>query len=381
MSHSDRPADARCANCGTALQGPFCHVCGQHGHNPLRSLRHGLEDVFESFWHLDGRIFRTLRDLLRPGEVASRYLAGERVRYIPPLRLFVVMSLLTFFIGGLTLRVNGETPDGAQGNTDALVIDDGDFGSEDAAFTAAATPEAVLALRADKRREFAREQRDSPVGPALDLLESTVHREIDAKARKRLRALGMSEAQADAALARQALPDLAADARAQQATQESALNRWIAQRAARLKDNVERINSDPSEFARLFFGALPGALLVLVPVFALWLKLLYLGSGRGYLEHLVVALYSHAFLLMALLAAFVLQALLALGPSTAIETALMLIGGALALWLPVYLLLMQKRVYRQGWPLTLLKYAALGAVHGMLSGVATLYALLAGLSS
>ena len=68
-------------------------------HSPLHSLRHAVEDVFESFWHLDGRVFRTLRDLFVPGRVAVNYLAGQRVRYVPPLRLFVILSLLTFFVG------------------------------------------------------------------------------------------------------------------------------------------------------------------------------------------------------------------------------------------------------------------------------------------
>ncbi|HEY4582133.1 MAG TPA: DUF3667 domain-containing protein, partial [Lysobacter sp.] len=97
--HADTPT--ACENCGAVLQGAFCHACGQNAHNPLRNIAHAIEDVFESFWHLDGRVFRTLRDLLLPGRVACNYLAGQRVRYIPPLRLFVVLTVLTFFVGRL----------------------------------------------------------------------------------------------------------------------------------------------------------------------------------------------------------------------------------------------------------------------------------------
>ncbi|HEY4555404.1 MAG TPA: DUF3667 domain-containing protein, partial [Lysobacter sp.] len=94
---------AACENCATPLAGAYCHACGQHAANPLRHVGHAIEDVFESFWHLDGRVFRTLRDLFVPGRVAAHYLAGRRVRYIPPLRLFVVLTVITFFIGQLTL--------------------------------------------------------------------------------------------------------------------------------------------------------------------------------------------------------------------------------------------------------------------------------------
>ena len=91
--------------------------------------------------------------------------------------------------------------------------------------------------------------------------------------------------------------------------------------------------------------SLGAALFVLVPLFALLLKLFYLDSGRLYLEHLVVAFYSHAFLCLALLAQF---ALLALDhwvtPHLAFFGAITGLAAALLwLWMPTYLLLMQKR--------------------------------------
>ncbi|MGH8027478.1 MAG: DUF3667 domain-containing protein, partial [Pseudoxanthomonas sp.] len=55
-------APAHCENCHAPLQGEFCHQCGQSIHNPVRHAGHAIEEVFESFWHLDGRVFRTLRD-------------------------------------------------------------------------------------------------------------------------------------------------------------------------------------------------------------------------------------------------------------------------------------------------------------------------------
>ena len=111
---------SRCSNCETPLVGPHCHICGQHAHNPLRSFAHAVEDVFESLWHLDGRIFRTLRDLCVPGRLAANFLDGRRAAYLPPLRLFVILSLLTFFIGKLTLHIEiAPTPQVTPGATAA----------------------------------------------------------------------------------------------------------------------------------------------------------------------------------------------------------------------------------------------------------------------
>lgn len=72
---STSPAAACCENCGTRLRGPHCHVCAQSAHNPLKSFRHALEDVFESFWHLGGRVSQRRRNLLLAALAAGAAMA------------------------------------------------------------------------------------------------------------------------------------------------------------------------------------------------------------------------------------------------------------------------------------------------------------------
>ena len=85
---------ARCHNCETPLAGPFCHACGQPDQPldlPARAIARGaLGDVFA--W--DGRFWGTVRLLLaRPGFLACEWADGRRVRYIAPLRLYVIATL------------------------------------------------------------------------------------------------------------------------------------------------------------------------------------------------------------------------------------------------------------------------------------------------
>jgi hypothetical protein len=86
------------------------------------------------------------------------------------------------------------------------------------------------------------------------------------------------------------------------------------------------------------------------------------------MEHLVTALYSHVFLLMALTAMFVLMAASGWVEPHVYWLAIILNVAtvALLLWMPLYLLLMQKRVYGQGWAMTLVKYCAIGFVYFIL---------------
>jgi hypothetical protein len=152
-------------------------------------------------------------------------------------------------------------------------------------------------------------------------------------------------------------------------------DRWFNHRVENFANNVDRLNKDGSLIFELMMAAVPSALFMLVPVFALMLKLLYLGSGRSYIEHLVVALYSHAFLLLTLLASFVL-ALLPIGAAISVPVTLLLWG-----WAGVYLAMMQHRVYGQFWAITLGKFVLVAFLYQFLILGATIYIVFAGLTS
>jgi Protein of unknown function (DUF3667) len=101
---ANHPAEvgATCANCGASLQGPWCHACGQSAEDFHRSIIKLAGEVVEGLLHVDGRLWRTLPDLLfRPGRLTRAYLEGHRAPQIPPLRLFLVVLLGVFVVGGL----------------------------------------------------------------------------------------------------------------------------------------------------------------------------------------------------------------------------------------------------------------------------------------
>ncbi|HYC05388.1 MAG TPA: DUF3667 domain-containing protein [Azospirillaceae bacterium] len=89
---------ARCANCATVLQGPYCHGCGQTGH-VHRSVLHLVEEFIHGILHFDGKALRTLPLLaFRPGTLTRRYIHGRRAAYVSPLALFLFSVFLMFFV-------------------------------------------------------------------------------------------------------------------------------------------------------------------------------------------------------------------------------------------------------------------------------------------
>lgn len=90
-----------CANCGTPVPLRFCGNCGQRRDHALRSLWHFLREATEDLTHADSRLWSTLAALMfRPGFLTREFLEGHRARYLPPLRLYLVLSVVFFLIIG-----------------------------------------------------------------------------------------------------------------------------------------------------------------------------------------------------------------------------------------------------------------------------------------
>jgi len=91
------PLAPRCDNCGASLTGRYCANCGQRREPPVNSLWHFLTVAFEDVTHADSRLWSTLAALLfKPGFLTHEFLAGRRARYLPPVRLYLVLSVVFF---------------------------------------------------------------------------------------------------------------------------------------------------------------------------------------------------------------------------------------------------------------------------------------------
>lgn len=88
----------RCLNCGAPLHGPFCAACGQRAVPPNPTVRELAGDAWHELSGYDGRIMATVRGLVRPGFLTRQYLAGQRARYLPPVRVYLIVSVLYFVV-------------------------------------------------------------------------------------------------------------------------------------------------------------------------------------------------------------------------------------------------------------------------------------------
>jgi len=90
-------SSTQCPSCSSPRRGPYCAECGERFLQPHDlNLRHFLvHELPHDLWHVDGKLKRTLRALLLiPGLLPTEYIAGRRVGYIAPFRLYLAVFLL-----------------------------------------------------------------------------------------------------------------------------------------------------------------------------------------------------------------------------------------------------------------------------------------------
>jgi hypothetical protein len=376
-----------CANCNTVYEGKFCPACGQPAKTPLRHLPALAEDALDLAFNIDGRIVHTLPPLLlRPGFLSNEYFAGRRVRYIPPFRLMFVLSVLAFLLLRFAIGI---------GVGDGMKVQ---FkGSFESAKTPAQVHEQLQA--AVDGMTAARLATGGAGAKHLDELEAKLRKDAAQRLDELAAAAGPASAgsagasstapppasstgKAPAPASPSAVPAPAASADVEPTPTievfgaDSSRIRRVTQQ---IKKRLRAAAHDPQERQRMIasiFRVLPQTMLVLLPLFALLLKFAYIFKRRLYIEHLIVAMHSHAFMFLVLL--LLTGIWLASRTWPAFSGPLGFLTAALWIWLPVYLLLMQKRVYRQGWFFTLLKYAVLGLCYFILLGFALVSAFVIG---
>lgn len=109
MVHSQKmpegPMLAGCYACGAQVHGPYCYACGQKNDNCRRSILRLCTESVGDFVAFDGRALRTLGSVIvRPGRHVRAYGDGKRSPYSPPVRFFLIISLVFFTMLALTGR-------------------------------------------------------------------------------------------------------------------------------------------------------------------------------------------------------------------------------------------------------------------------------------
>lgn len=311
-----------CPNCGIDLQknDRFCAACGQKVGPSRLSLWQFLSQILANTFAIDGKLWMTLKALLRPGYLSLAWLDGRRETFIHPVRLFLFaviihLAVINFFV-----------------SRDWFVA--ADEASED--------QRSVIQI--ENTLTHARQWRmtldsSDQATPGLDQL---IHR-LDSLFNKEKTTPhstfgGGWISDHDIVLSQYDLVATPADTLFQRENVSPLAGRVFL-------GQLLKAYRHPKSFGNFLVGRLSWMIFLLVPASALVLFLMYLRSGAFYMEHLVFSLHFHVFAFMVVSLGIIVDSL-----TQASVTILSFAGSG------VYTLFAMKRFYRQRWLRTMVKF-------------------------
>jgi hypothetical protein len=359
-----------CLNCGEVLTGQHCSHCGQPAKVRVLSLWGLVKDVIGDVLDADSRVWRTLRPLaFRPGLLTQEYLRGRRASYTPPFRMYLVLSLVFFVLASLSdpgseiVQVDEGGADIQLGGGDApsggfdiqLGGGDASSGSSGPAAADATQPGEPAAVPASRTLEP--EERD--------LVDQIVKR-LPVAQREAVR----KDLERDLAAATPAEREAAAKFISDPCSEETFKvegGPFLERYEPGLREACRKIVADQQSFGRALFENIRKMMFLFLPLIAAVMAVLYIRSGRYYVEHLLFVVHFHAFFFLAGIAVLLLERLSGLAGSGPIAAGLKVAEGALSaalvFYVPWYLLRAMRRVYEQRWWKTLPKFALLGLAY------------------
>jgi len=313
-----------CPNCGQEFQGYYCPSCGQSVTEFDLPMGFVFYDFLGNFFSFDTRFFRTFHDLLlKPGFLTVEFFKGRRNRYAPPLKIFIFLSFILFLLletatnRGLDAVLDKSVPGMESLIGDSVIENSTDSAGQPANTELAAdlsdSVDAEVNLNGLDITLEGTNIKDALVSVARQL-EEKLHTETDPGDREQL-------------------------------------------------INMINILRSPKHLVAIVLQYLSWASFIMLPVFALFLKLFYLRRKVYYIRHLLFSVHVHSFMFL-LLALVLAIALIAPGAAS--------YSLWLLLFIPVYMYMALLRFYDQGRVKSFLKFLLLGMIYSfLLTGIVT----------
>ena len=255
------PPLTHCENCGTALTGPYCAQCGQPAIDYRRSFGSLLADAADAFFNFDARFFQSFGLLLvKPWRLTNEFVEGKRARHVHPLRVYLIASVTLFPRDQFPLARTAickrrrdkthRTRESSQLACATAAADRPECRTCPSTRRLAVAPGSALGRGRLRRR---------PDAAPVDAAGKIFSHELDSRKTCRdLRRLGRAQA----------------------------------------KEKIGPTGDRGDLFLKALIQNLAPMVLCCIPLFALVLKILYVFKRRYYIDHLIFALHTHAFVFL-----------------------------------------------------------------------------------
>lgn len=251
MSNPTHPEISHCLNCDHPLkpEDHYCPNCGQEKKPPAPKFKQLVTDFLGDFFSFDSKFFRSLRPLLlHPGRMTKDYLEGKQIRYIPPLRLFLFLSVVLAIVLSVGSRIR-----------DFKILPNVDVTGSAGDSLGTITIDSILAQESDSTILEKNAPDEGSVRAIVEMMD-----DYDAKA-----------------IVDSVLPDA---------------NLFVR---LMVMQSIKYRQTKGKGFTGYLISNLTIFLVITLFALAIWLALLNIRHKRSFLEHLIHSVHMHAFLIVA----------------------------------------------------------------------------------
>ena len=346
-----------CLNCGHPLEltDRYCGRCGQMNSTKKLSFNDFFNEFFSGVFAYDSRFQRTLRVLLfKPGKISKDYINGMRMYYANPFRFYLSASIVFFLLFGITFDFGDE-----------LSQRDGDSFNRQSGVIVPAPPQAKL----DSLNRIVTSPEIGLDSITLDTTPKSYkdnyfsQKEIDS-----MGVLSALEKKIGLYYAFQDETEIYNSQRAMDSLhhEHSGYNHWLYKKAV----DAGTFSKNPRLFFDYFISKLPFIIFFYLPVFALFIWLLYLRRPFNYMEHLIFAFHVQTMFFVLYGLALLIELIIQSNWAITIANFVFLF----------YLYKGMRNFYGQGRVKTILKFILLNLIFFILAIIAAVLSLLASFS-
>ncbi|MBC8986398.1 DUF3667 domain-containing protein [Pedobacter sp. N36a] len=256
-----------CLNCGHQVESHFCSYCGQENIVVKEDALHMVVHAVSDYFHFESKFFGTIKPLLlQPGLLTQKYVAGKRASYLHPIKLYIFISIVFFLV---TLSGNEKKKTEQKRQTRSLSKDSVDKAQQTEVKTKAGNFDILGKINEKVQEE--RQKSDSVHATNIIQLDAVRDSTVAAYEKRQL-----------------ALPENKRD---------GFIEKYFNKKAIML-NHSEDANKKVEEN---LLHNIPKLMFILLPLFALLLKLVYIDKKKYYFEHLIYSFHIHSAIFLAVL--------------------------------------------------------------------------------
>jgi len=354
-----------CLNCGQPLlhNENFCSYCGQKNTANQLSIGIYINKLVAGFFSYDSHFWTTFIPLLiKPGKVAKEYISGKRIKYVNPFQLYLQVSIIFFLILGISNQIDSaKNP-----------IKDIATASKSLDSLSKLDPQKVDSIQAEKKKMNANHMsKDSAntkviadLKNAFNLYEKnsdTTKKAFEYAIKTKQEAnVGFFDKISDFVNFHRKFPAYSNEqAMDSLGYQKTFWNTFYYQQVKKAESNMAQLNTEVGvkNLIKKFTSYISISLFVFLPVFTLFLKLLYIRKKFTYMEHLVFVFNTQTVFFLLFIIFYLLNLLFKMENATWIFVLLFL----------VYLYKALRYFYGQGHFITSVKFILLNSYYTFLA--------------